>query len=306
MTPEQMDHIQRDYLDQVKKALRGLPRSLRGQVMEGVASHVAEARAVLQPQTEAELRDLLDRVGHPDEIAAEARGPQDRTAGRTGPRWLTPVVASALGAFVAVAALVIVMAKSGDRSASRSPASKTSAAALLSYVPKPTRPVLLATGPAGGLQWGFWAQEIPLTGNVTTQTTEVRGIKSPPSDVDRGLCTSIVFLHSKWVLGGGGPCGDPRQLSRFDVAQCGPGTGLNAAFLMGVTSVPTMSVRIGFSGRTPSLVVDTLESKEFPKVRFFVVSLPHGAISSITALGSDRHVLYRYSEPGLGWPSAAG
>ena len=302
MTPEQMDRIARDHLDQVNKALRGLPRPLRAQVMEGVASHVAEARAVLQPQTEAELRDLLDRIGQPDEIAAEARGPQE-TAARTGPRLLTPVVASALGAVVAVAALVIVLAQPAPRSAS--PASKTYATALISYVPTPTRPVLLATGRAGGLDWGFWAQEIPLSGNVTTQTTEVRGFESPAWGIDGGLCTSVTFLRSRWVLAGGGPCGDPRQLSRFDVAQFGPGTGLDAAFVMGVTSVPATAVRIDFSGTTRSLVESTLHSKEFPKVRFFVVSLPHGAISSIAALGPDGRALYRYGEPGLGWPSGA-
>ena len=304
MTPEQMDRIARDYLDQVKKALRGLPRPLRAQVMEGVASHVAEARAVLQPQTEAELRDLLDRVGQPDEIAAEARGPQE-TAARTGPRLLTPVVASALGASLPSPPWSSSWRKPAPRSASRSPASKTYATALLSYVPTPTRPVLLATGRAGGLDWGFWAQEIPLSGNVTTQTTEVRGFKSPAWGIDGGLCTSVTFLRSRWVLAGGGPCGDPRQLSRFDVAQFGPGTGLDAAFVMGVTSVPTTSVRIDFSGTTRSLVESTLHSKEFPKVRFFVVSLPHGAISSIAALGPDGRALYRYSEPGLGWPSGA-
>jgi hypothetical protein len=167
---------------------------------------------------------------------------------------------------------------------------------LLSYVPKPTGPLLLATGRAGGLEWEFWAQESPLSGDVPVTATRVSGVLSPPMFAQRGLCTFIFFVHAKGAEGGSGPCGDPRQLSRFQFGQQGPGTDLNAAMLLGVTSLLAEWVRIGFSGATPALVVKTLAPRQLPGVRFFVASLPDSAMTSIEALGPRNNVVYRYSQ----------
>ncbi|MDA8057877.1 MAG: hypothetical protein M0032_07880 [Actinomycetota bacterium] len=65
------DMVER-YLDELDAALRGLPPEVRRQMVEDVAGHIAEGRTGLDPLDEAGLRSLLDRMGDPEAIAAEA------------------------------------------------------------------------------------------------------------------------------------------------------------------------------------------------------------------------------------------
>ena len=46
----------------------------RRELREEIAGHIAEARAALPAESEADVRTLLDRLGDPADIAAEARG----------------------------------------------------------------------------------------------------------------------------------------------------------------------------------------------------------------------------------------
>jgi HAAS domain-containing protein len=83
MSPK-ADKLVDDYLKRLDAELVGLPRARRREVVEEISQHIAEARADLATQEEAEIRNLMERVGDPAEIAAEARerfGIQPRTAG---------------------------------------------------------------------------------------------------------------------------------------------------------------------------------------------------------------------------------
>lgn len=60
------------YLARLGRALRTLPASRRRQIVEEVASHIADGRALLDEESESSIRALLDRVGEPEAIAAEA------------------------------------------------------------------------------------------------------------------------------------------------------------------------------------------------------------------------------------------
>jgi hypothetical protein len=62
-----------DYLNRLNAELRGLSRARRRELVEEIAEHIADARAGLEDESEAEIRTLLDRLGDPVEIAAEAR-----------------------------------------------------------------------------------------------------------------------------------------------------------------------------------------------------------------------------------------
>ena len=66
------DDIVDQFLEDLDVALRGLPPDVRRQMVEDVAGHIAEGRARLDPLDEAGLRSLLDRLGDPEAIAAEA------------------------------------------------------------------------------------------------------------------------------------------------------------------------------------------------------------------------------------------
>lgn len=71
-TRNRTDDIVEQYLGTLDAALQGLPDGVRRQLVEEVAGHITMGRAVLDPHDELGLRSLLDRVGDPDEIAAEA------------------------------------------------------------------------------------------------------------------------------------------------------------------------------------------------------------------------------------------
>ena len=72
MTTADIDQIIADYLLRLDVALGRLPESRRRQLVAEIDEHLKEARAELSDQSEAAIRELLDRVGQPDDIAAEA------------------------------------------------------------------------------------------------------------------------------------------------------------------------------------------------------------------------------------------
>lgn len=62
-----------DYLVSLARELRELPPSDRAEIVDEVRDHFEDARAELIDPTEADLRNILERLGPPAEIAAEAR-----------------------------------------------------------------------------------------------------------------------------------------------------------------------------------------------------------------------------------------
>ena len=61
------------YLQDLEAQLKDLPANRRQELLDEVAEHIAAARAGLEPETEAGVRTVLERLGDPAEIAAEAR-----------------------------------------------------------------------------------------------------------------------------------------------------------------------------------------------------------------------------------------
>jgi hypothetical protein len=72
--PSNADKLVSDYLKRLDAELRDLPRARRKELTEEISEHIAEARAELDPENEAGVRELLERLGAPEEIAAEAAG----------------------------------------------------------------------------------------------------------------------------------------------------------------------------------------------------------------------------------------
>jgi Protein of unknown function (DUF1700) len=60
------------YLKELERELSALPRGRRREVMDDVRAHISEARSEAG-NDEAAVRELLDRLGDPVEIAADAR-----------------------------------------------------------------------------------------------------------------------------------------------------------------------------------------------------------------------------------------
>ena len=62
-----------EYLEALDAELKGLPAADRAELILEVRTHFEEARRELPAPTEAQLRNILERLGPPSEIAAEAR-----------------------------------------------------------------------------------------------------------------------------------------------------------------------------------------------------------------------------------------
>ena len=85
-----VDALVDHYLTDLEAELHGLPANRRRELLEEVGEHIAAARAALDPETEAGIRTVLERLGAPADIAAEARerfGVQAKPARPTIP-WL--------------------------------------------------------------------------------------------------------------------------------------------------------------------------------------------------------------------------
>jgi hypothetical protein len=66
------DTLVDDYLKRLDRELAGLPRARRRELVQEISGHIAEARAGMGRENEADIRNLLDRIGDPADIAAEA------------------------------------------------------------------------------------------------------------------------------------------------------------------------------------------------------------------------------------------
>ena len=72
MTATKTDELVEDYLNRLETALRPLPTSRRDQLISEITEHIEQGRAGAQGQSEAAVRELLERLGDPEEIAAAA------------------------------------------------------------------------------------------------------------------------------------------------------------------------------------------------------------------------------------------
>lgn len=72
---DEADKLVRRYLAQLDAALRDVDASRREAILAEVHGHIEEGRARLDPGDAASVRTLLDKVGDPAAIAAEAGAP---------------------------------------------------------------------------------------------------------------------------------------------------------------------------------------------------------------------------------------
>jgi uncharacterized membrane protein len=71
MTAPHADQIIAGYLARLEAALALLPSSRRRELVDDVAGHIAEARAGLSEEADADILTIIDRLGDPSEMAAE-------------------------------------------------------------------------------------------------------------------------------------------------------------------------------------------------------------------------------------------
>jgi hypothetical protein len=67
------DKLVERYLKHLKVELDDLPRERRREIVDEIAGHIAEARAGLEDETETDVRNILEGLGDPADIAEDAR-----------------------------------------------------------------------------------------------------------------------------------------------------------------------------------------------------------------------------------------
>lgn len=108
------DDLVADYLERVRRAGAGLPPERREELITDLRDHLLVARAELAPETEAGVRTLLDRLGDPAAIVAEATEATQATVAPVAParrrsnRTLV-IVLSVLAALVLLPVLVCLV-----------------------------------------------------------------------------------------------------------------------------------------------------------------------------------------------------
>src|SRR4051794_27173499 len=69
---ERNDVLVADYLSRVSRATAGLPPEQRDELLRDLREHIEAGRAELSEDTEAQVRDILERLGEPSVIARAA------------------------------------------------------------------------------------------------------------------------------------------------------------------------------------------------------------------------------------------
>ena len=70
--PNDLDALCADYMERLRAALGDVQVSDREQIIGQVSEHLSEARVALPQQNEAGIREILERLGSPQDIAAAA------------------------------------------------------------------------------------------------------------------------------------------------------------------------------------------------------------------------------------------
>jgi uncharacterized membrane protein len=92
---ERNDVLVADYLSRVSRATAGLPPEQRDELLRDLQEHIETGRAELDEETEAQVRDILERLGEPSVIAraaAEDAGPLPAYAGHAPAYAMPPVI----------------------------------------------------------------------------------------------------------------------------------------------------------------------------------------------------------------------
>lgn len=114
MIVNKSDALVEDYLDELEKELAGLAPRERRELVEDLTEHIRSERAELETDSEAGVRQILDRLGSPATVAAAARAESPAPAPVAAPApapagWnLTRILLIVLGVLITVVVLFMV------------------------------------------------------------------------------------------------------------------------------------------------------------------------------------------------------
>jgi hypothetical protein len=165
MSSSGVEAIVSDYFARLRRALAPLPRSRRDQLLEDLREHVTLARAGLSEESELTVREILDHLGRPEDIAAEALAASPRRPSRRRALGLATAAAvlAAGGTFAGIAAsgsppaatrtdAAMVPVANSDCSPATDAATSGGPAATLT-----SKATEVAHGTVAGHSWSLWS-----------------------------------------------------------------------------------------------------------------------------------------------------
>lgn len=203
MTAPHADQLIDGYLARLRDAATDLPSGVRDELIEDMRAHIAEARTREPQETDATILNILDRLGEPDAVVAEAgRRPDDafgsgQPSGRAEPyrAGILEIATVVLLPFLWPVAVILLWL---------SPAWKTRDKVIGTLLPPGGYPGLLFLGVfvahAGVTAIGYASR----AGNSCVTTTDVAGdthtlCGATPLQVI-GVVLSLVLVVVLWLL----------------------------------------------------------------------------------------------------------
>jgi uncharacterized membrane protein len=95
------------YLRELDEELRDLPAARRRELLEEIREHIDSALAESRDNDDVEVRNVLDRLGDPTEIAAEARERFGIRRAKPGVREILALILLPIGGFLYVIGWVV-------------------------------------------------------------------------------------------------------------------------------------------------------------------------------------------------------
>jgi hypothetical protein len=108
MNDSSLHPLARDYLKRLEKAAAILPRARRNELIEEIESHLSEALPA--GASEVEARNVLERLGEPEQIVAEAAPDSEADGTRAGVREWLAIPLLLIGGFVFLIGWIVGLA----------------------------------------------------------------------------------------------------------------------------------------------------------------------------------------------------
>lgn len=112
MTAVHAQQLVEGYLGRLELELLDLPSPRRKEIVDEIRDHIAEERGGLKDESDADLMNLLDRLGDPAEIAAMARDGSPKPAPQSARAGAVEILALILTPIIWPAGVVLLWASS--------------------------------------------------------------------------------------------------------------------------------------------------------------------------------------------------
>jgi uncharacterized membrane protein len=187
MTAPHAEQIVADYMARLESALAPVPDARRQELLDEVRAHIADARRELPDETDADLLNILDRLGDPAETAAAELGRIESPAqNRRNSRLLEIAAIVLVPLFWPVGVILLWMSEAWS-----------------------TRDKLIGTlvppgGFLGTIFFGLlvtWGTIAPVCRTVTDETGRVLSSTCPSSGAQTVINSGAVLLGTVYLVG---------------------------------------------------------------------------------------------------------